>query len=177
MFFCTKSIIEQKSKDFEKLSNLSYYDEYDDGGYHYLHGRTLTHIYKEKGRVASTRRRDRKAIKIAQRPGPPTSPAGNRDVYKIQILIIMMIVSMMTVGMIHHSVVQGATLDVPRGKLCLTLRLSSAPASQRSSETDWRQNMEEIRMENLCLWDWKCINLTSSRQSWYLAGPLGPAVA
>ena len=71
---------------------MSDHDQGDDDGYHYLDGPTLTHIYKEKGRVASTRRRDRKAIKIAQRPGPPTSPAGNRDIYKIQILIIVMII-------------------------------------------------------------------------------------
>ena len=93
MAFYTKSIIEQQSKDSEQLFNLSDHDQDDDVGYHYLHGPTLTHIYKEKGRVASTRRRDRKAIKIAQRPGPPTSPAGSGiSIYKIQIVIIMMII-------------------------------------------------------------------------------------
>ena len=65
-----------KSKDSEQLFSLSDHDQDDHYGYLYLPGPTLTHMYKEKGRVASTRRRDRKAIKIAQRPGPPTSPAG-----------------------------------------------------------------------------------------------------
>ena len=68
---------------------------------------------------------------------------GTVTVMPMMVPIIMM--TMIVALMIHHSVVQGATLDVPRGKLCLTLRLSS---SQRTSETDWRQNMEEIRMEN-----------------------------
>ena len=65
---------------------------------------------------------------------------GTVTVMPMMVPIIMM--TMIVALMIHHSVVQGATLDVPRGKLCLTLRLSS---SQRTSETDWRQNMEEIR--------------------------------
>ena len=75
----------------------------------------------------------------------------------IPINMTTMTAALMTVGMIHHhSVVQGATLDVPRGKLCLTLRLSS---SQRTSETDWRQNMEEIRSIDSI--EWKMIKCLS----------------